>query len=333
MNLVANVRSLLPRSVTNSIKGRLATPWIWTKVLREWSSSDLLVLTYHKVGPVEAGAPITAEEFSQQIDWLMDRCEVMAPANVSAYLSGDYRGSGRPRVLISFDDGHRCLAEVICPILRERGVRAIAFLATEPISEGGFVWTDEIRYRLVAAECDTLTLPFVGQLVLGLPKQRHIVANHIVTELKVRPNDDRRAFLEVLREAVPLTPEVPPMISWQEAAEMEDVFTWGAHTHSHPILSQVAPSVARREILLSREKIREMTGQHTDLFAYPNGSRGDFTETTKRILKDEGFAGAFTTIAGYVSSRSDRFALNRCPTTAHRIDDFAWMTARPSWVA
>lgn len=331
--MARDTRSSLRRRVTDSIKGGLATPWIWSKVAREWSSNDLLVLTYHQVGPAEEGAPITADAFALQMDWLLDRCEIMTPEDLPEFLDGTAPVSRRPRVLLTFDDGHRCLVDPIYPILRERRLRAIAFLATGPVSDGSFVWTDDIRHRLLACAQSSLNLPVFGEVILDDRRQRLDLASRIIATLKTRPDADRRAVVDALQHEVSLTPPRSPMITWEEAAAMDDVFHWGAHTHSHPVLSRVSPAAARDEVCLSRNKIREMTGQVTNLFAYPNGRPDDYSDTTKKILESEGFIAAFTTISGYVSPEDDVFALKRCPTTAYRINDFAWMTARPSWLA
>lgn len=333
MKTVHENRSALRRRVTNSIKDGLAARWIWSRVAREWTSRDLLVLTYHQVGPAEEGAPITADMFALQVDWLLDRCEIMAPEDLPDFLGGTVRVSHRPKVLLTFDDGHRCLVDPIYPILLERKLRAIAFLATGPVSDGSYVWTDDIRHRLLACEHGSVNLPILGEMFLGEDRQRLYLASRIIATLKTRPDAERRAVVEALQHQVPLTPPRSPMITWEEAAGMNDVFHWGAHTHSHPVLSRVSPSAARDEVCLSRNKIREMTGQVTNVFAYPNGTPDDYSETTKKILKNEEFIAAFTTISGYVSPGDDVFALKRCPTTAQRINDFAWMTARPSWLA
>jgi hypothetical protein len=60
-------------------------------------------------------------------------------------------------------------------------------------------------------------------------------------------------------------------------------------------------------------------------FAYPNGTRDDFTEETKIILRDLGYQLAFTTIGGLNGPRSDPLALARQPTASRSVYDFAWL--------
>ena len=54
----------------------------------------------------------------------------------------------------------------------------------------------------------------------------------------------------------------------------------GAHTVNHPILTNLDPEEARREIGRSRHALEEAIGAPVTLFAYPNGRPG---ATTRRI--------------------------------------------------
>jgi peptidoglycan/xylan/chitin deacetylase (PgdA/CDA1 family) len=318
--------------IVGAVKSQLAAQWIWTNFLREWSANDILVLTYHRIGAKESGAPISSEQFAAQIDWLAERCEIMHPESLAEFFAGEMT-SGRPKVCLTFDDGHSCLHDIVYPILRYRNLRAVAFLATGPITTGDYVWTDDVRQRLLVADQTSLELPFFGTRSLLDKKQRLNLASDVINDLKRRADNERRVFVNELQRMVTLRHASSPMITWSEAASMGDVFHWGAHTHSHPVLSRVSADIARDEILLSRKIIVEKTGQPVNLFAYPNGSRDDYSDAVKSILKEEGFTAAFTTNAGFVSRSDDLFELNRCPTTAPKLTDFAWLTARPSWAA
>ena len=300
---------------------------MWQQISREWSDAELLVLTYHRVGNRAGNAPISEETFRAQISWLGSRCEFMDPDDLQGFLAGD-KPTTTPTVLLTFDDGHRCLAETVCPVLREHGIRAIAFLATEAISGGLYLWPDEVRARILgnrAFEIDCL------QAGSGDAISRLDQADRLIHKMKAVSDAERREILETLRSATTLSLERSPMISWADARSMADTFHWGGHTHAHPILSRLDADAARREICRGRDVIEAETGQDVIHFAYPNGRAGDFSDMTQRILRDEGFVSAFTTEPGYVAVTDDPMRLNRCPSSASSLRDFAWMTARPSW--
>jgi len=62
---------------------------------------------------------------------------------------------------------------------------------------------------------------------------------------------------------------------------------------------------------VSKQRIEEQLGEKVNLFAYPNGAKGDFSPETKRILKDLGFLCALVMVPGANDSHSDRYELRR----------------------
>jgi peptidoglycan/xylan/chitin deacetylase (PgdA/CDA1 family) len=73
----------------------------------------------------------------------------------------------------------------------------------------------------------------------------------------------------------------------------------GAHTVTHPILTSLDCNTARAEIVGSKEYLEALLGKPVPLFAYPNGKAGiDFDASHVSILRENGFAAAFTTVVG-----------------------------------
>ena len=79
----------------------------------------------------------------------------------------------------------------------------------------------------------------------------------------------------------------------------------------HPILSCVSEDEARRQIRDSKARIESELDRTTTAFAYPNGRAIDFDAVTKRILNEEGFRCAVTTVDGANDATSDPLALRR----------------------
>ena len=101
----------------------------------------------------------------------------------------------------------------------------------------------------------------------------------------------------------------PRPLDWTQVREMHaHGIEFGSHTLSHPMLSQVPLVDARREIAESRRVIEERLGARATLFCYP---RGDFNDTVKRVVQEEGYVAACTTRPGVNDWRTDRFALRR----------------------
>jgi hypothetical protein len=64
------------------------------------------------------------------------------------------------------------------------------------------------------------------------------------------------------------------------------------------------------------------------MFAYPNGSASDFDRSISRMVEEEGFSLAVTTVPGGNDERTDRYALRR---TGMWGDDARLSTLRLAW--
>jgi peptidoglycan/xylan/chitin deacetylase (PgdA/CDA1 family) len=94
--------------------------------------------------------------------------------------------------------------------------------------------------------------------------------------------------------------------------------SFGSHTVTHPILSNLPVDKVKEEICESQKTIARQLGVLPTLFAYPNGSQEDFTPITKQILQDAGYMCAVTTVFGTNETDQDLFELRRGgPWEAH----------------
>lgn len=82
----------------------------------------------------------------------------------------------------------------------------------------------------------------------------------------------------------------------------------GAHTLTHPRLTQIPAAQAREEISASRRKLEDLFSRPVMHFAYPFG---DYDERVVSQVREAGFATACTVQGGLVTERSDPFRLNR----------------------
>ncbi len=88
--------------------------------------------------------------------------------------------------------------------------------------------------------------------------------------------------------------------------------TFGAHTVSHPVMSGLNREEAISEVTGSKNALEKILKETVHFFAYPYGKRGrDFTEESLGIVRECGFAAAFSTDNGFVNSDNDLFALKR----------------------
>lgn len=99
-------------------------------------------------------------------------------------------------------------------------------------------------------------------------------------------------------------PRVPVPMTDAELRSLSDGMEIGAHTLTHPILTDIPETDAEREIRGSKTWLEGVTGKPCDMFCYP---RGEWNETVKSIVKDAGFKGARTTDIFQFAPNADPF--------------------------
>jgi peptidoglycan/xylan/chitin deacetylase (PgdA/CDA1 family) len=120
-------------------------------------------------------------------------------------------------------------------------------------------------------------------------------------------------FVPVQTGESPGDARLPPQegrerVSWPEMREMSGRgIDFGAHTMSHPDLTQLDRASAEREIVGSREILEQGLGRPVTFFAYPFGRH----DQTSREIVSETFNAAFSARLNLVGSGNDLFTLPR----------------------
>ena len=82
----------------------------------------------------------------------------------------------------------------------------------------------------------------------------------------------------------------------------------GAHTATHPHLTQVPLAQAREEIFASRQKLEDLFGRPVRHFCYPYG---DWNPAVRDLVAEAGYETAVTTEPGVNLAGANRLALRR----------------------
>jgi peptidoglycan/xylan/chitin deacetylase (PgdA/CDA1 family) len=90
-----------------------------------------------------------------------------------------------------------------------------------------------------------------------------------------------------------------------------DGVTIGSHAWTHASLGRMTLDDARTQLVRSRTELTRHVGAPVMAFAYPFGTRADFTSETARLVRETGYAVAFTSQHGAIAAGSDPFALPR----------------------
>lgn len=270
----------------------------------------ITVLAYHRVVDFEdpgfdtdaRNVSATPEAFRQQMDYVADRFTPIGLERLIAWLDGEADLPDRP-LLVTFDDGYRDNLLSAWPIMQERRIPGVLFVAAGHIgTTRPFVW-DLAAWCFRNTERTEAELPHWGRASWSGADERRRILDAWGEHCKTLPDDQRTeaaASLPALLDVtVPQDAFSGVYLDWDEVRSLDaEGFAVGAHTMDHPVLTRVSRERARREIVESAEKILTEVGHPTAAFAYPNGLYNDFDDQVVAMVGEAGFRIAFTLIPG-----------------------------------
>ncbi|MFV1984920.1 MAG: polysaccharide deacetylase family protein [Thiohalomonadales bacterium] len=315
------------------IKKIVAFPFVWRTIGALIRRPGIVVLMYHRVTPDDGPfSALPLDTFYKQMLWLKQNCNILHPDDFISQINKT--SYSRPFVLITFDDGQRCVHDVIYPVLKEMGISGIVFLATTCMDNGGLIWTDEVSWAMMETKRDSIKLPWSSDSLIKLTsvKERNNAARICKKYMKSLPDSERLHWQELLLQELdagdPALKLNREMLNWDEVRACQDVFEFGGHTHTHPIMSQLEYKSLENEIVTCRDRMMKELGTAPTTFAYPNGEARDYNQDCKDVLTKHGFKTAFTTIEGINTDSTNLLELKRIPTAAQNVEDLAWMILR-----
>lgn len=235
---------------------------------RKRAALRLAVLAYHGVD--DAGT------FDRQVSYLARNATPVSLDDVIQAIDGGRRLPPRS-VLVTFDDGHRSVLESGLPLLRERGIPAVAFVVAGLLDTDQPFWWTEVEH-LVRAKG-------VAEGLDGLAPGQY------VRKLKTLPDADRLAAIEQLRRTARTPVPRQPQLRRSELAELEaGGIAVENHTMTHPCLDRCDDDTVRAEVRDAHALLHAALGRPPRAFAYPNGN---WDVRAERELEEEGYVAGF----------------------------------------
>lgn len=296
----------------------------WLRRNGRWLRSRLtggaLILGYHRIAPTQNdyfGMCVRRENFEQQLAVIHERAN---PITLNQFVELQESGKLPPRsIIITFDDGYIDNLLHARPLLNQYRLPATLFVATGFL--GRLFWWDELA-QLVLESPDAppeLILNIKGQIHnwqgIGRPAERYSLLQEIYQLLLSMDAGDRREHLDQLREWTGL--ENNPAATSDRRCMVEDelrqmaagdLITIGAHTVSHPRLTDLSVQRQWEEINQSKRCLEAVLERSVTLFSYPNGA---YDETTRLVLKQAGFTAACASYNDIARPGIDPFQLPR----------------------
>ena len=232
----------------------------------------------------------------------------------------------RNTLAFTVDDGYADFATVGAPVFAAFDCPVTVFLVTDFVAGRLWNWFDRVRWAFSQSRHTGVTLEIFGEtmtLQWSTRPEAERASEYAVERLKRGPDAFKEQLIQRLAKGLEVdipdaAPERYRAMSWEQVrACARQGVTFGPHTVSHPILSQVDRKRAEREISESWQAVVAGTKAAIPVFCYPNGTINDFSTREKEIVSGSGMVAAVSTIDGCLQSTGtrmatqDRFALPR----------------------
>lgn len=263
------------------------------QVFRAVNSAKLRILMYHRFGADTSG-------LEQQCEFIRKYYHPVSLDEVGA------QTLPKNALAITVDDGYRDFLLHGWPVFRRYNLPVTVYLVSGFLNGELWLWVDQVRYLVEAS----------GRCACAEECTRQIDQLH--ERLQTIPNEERLNEMSKLPgnmgiELPPTAPKEYEPLRWSEVRELaREGVSFGAHTHTHPILSRISDGPGlREEIAGSKEHIERELGLPVRHFCYPNGTTRDIGDRAVQAVREAGFATAVTTEPGLNSRTQDPHLLKR----------------------
>jgi peptidoglycan/xylan/chitin deacetylase (PgdA/CDA1 family) len=301
----------------------------------------IAIVTFHHF----ASDAASLEELDQRCAWIKLHFTPVTLDQIADALDGSGPLPENP-ITITVDDGYRDFL-VAHPIFKRHGLHSTVFLVSGFLDGECWLWVDIVQTLLMHSPRTELVISPAGgaetEMVLPLftIDDRKASARKLTEAAKQLPDEERRRLIANLPElcgsALPALGglalqhlklgEFPDTLgaeqslrsflplTWDEVRELAAAgVTFGAHTHTHPILSRVTDAQRLAdEIRQPKDRVAAEVGR-CNHFCYPNGGPGDISEAAVREVEAAGYRTAVTTSAGLNERSQPRYRLLRVST-------------------
>jgi peptidoglycan/xylan/chitin deacetylase (PgdA/CDA1 family) len=294
---------------------------------RALRGNPVTLLTYHTIGAddddFDAWTVLRRSDFLAQIERLRRDYDIVS---LDAALSD--AESTRPRVVLTFDDGHSGWHEHLLPIVEREALPVMLYVATGHVQSGVPYWFDAVVNALQTTEPLVLDAQAAGlgriTLNAGRGEPNWLRISALLEAMKALEPQPREALTERIVAATAACRR--PRFRALEPLTVADVkvlaqsrwVTIGSHSHGHQLLDRVSLGAARDSIAQSLALLAEWTGRSITHFAYPNGN---YNAPLAAALPALGLASAVTTRKGLWRRDGSLYELPR--VGVGRFDDVA----------
>jgi len=285
--------------------------------------SKFAILCYHRIGAggIPLFSELPSEVFEAEMRFLRNHYKLVSLDELCEGMEKPTRNERA--VAVTFDDGYRDLYTHALPTLLKYQIPATIFLPVFSIETGQVPWYDRIFLTLKVLPKDVL------ETVLERPRRFRLVssnarlnvATEIIQYLRTLPDARRKELCENLEKQVTLPSEElrDRMLTWDQIRAMcRAGITFGSHTMTHPVVSQLTRDQLESEISESKRLLEQRIMGPAPHFAFPFGKPTDCGRAAPPVLARSGYRSAATTIEGTNAPGDSLYELRRTQIGSER---------------
>lgn len=305
------------------VKRVIKTTAAVSRKFRTVEQNSVKILGYHRVvRDIERaeknsiyGLVVSKETFRKHCLMLMENFEIVTLQSAANSLENK-NFTGKPKAVITFDDGYLDNYVEAYPILKELGLPATIFLPTDLIGSGEILSHDKafwLSKNLFEQKLDFHEI-FKNFIAENNLTEHFAGVSDVLTltdKIVYLPVEHRDFIINKLEYILAISeyPSEYALMNWEQIREMnKNGINFGNHTATHPILPLENETAFADEIFTSKEILEKELGKTVYSFAYPNGQ---YNENVRRQIIKAGYKFAVTTEKRINKIGEDLFALGR----------------------
>ena len=278
---------------------------------------------------IQPGMYVRGQSFEAHIAYLRKRFTIISLDELLDLWQTNRLKSDQSYCVITFDDGWKDNYQFAFPVLMKYRIPATIFLATDFIGTARWFWPDQMMLLLekggqhTTGAADREAVSTILAETIGV---RLSAADGIFRRVESGDPIDLDTIIEFCKgvEAVKVhqiidrlsrtlhmdLPTHRVLLNWDEVREMAGKgITFGSHSVSHRIMTQIPLSDVKMELIDSRKTMLEQGIKPIPVFCYPNGN---FDRAIQELVKESGYLAAVGCEVGLEQDRpNDLYALKR----------------------
>jgi peptidoglycan/xylan/chitin deacetylase (PgdA/CDA1 family) len=284
-------------------------------IARHFIGYGVPVFMLHRMVHSDASASLMPDHLHRCLQYLVDHDHSFVSLEQYVHARATRQPLPERAVVFTMDDGYLDQAEIAAPIFQEFGCPLTFFVITGMLDGILWPWDAQLAWITRNSGKEILETAVTGhtlQLRLDNPASRRQARHRLLNAFREVNAEQVPAMLQQLaRDAAVTLPEQAPEgfkpMNWDMARALEHQgIRFAPHSVTHTTLSKVSDDTSAKEILDAWKTLDTELENPLKLFCYPTGRPMDYSQREVRILSENGFLGAVTTIPGFAELENDK---------------------------